>query len=61
MFPEYNHLTLVPVLAGLRFEDSFLPLATEAGVYLLAYREWDYMDLLHFDAIQSKAAQHPPL
>lgn len=56
LFPEYDHLTLIPFMAGLRFEDSFLPLATEAGVYLLAYREWDYMDLLNFDAIQSKDA-----
>lgn len=55
LFPEFANLTLIPVLAGLRFEDSFLPLATRAGVYLLAYREWDYMDLLNFDALQPKS------
>ncbi|MFN0015258.1 MAG: hypothetical protein ACKVU2_11990 [Saprospiraceae bacterium] len=56
LFPEYKNLKLVPVFASLRFEDSFLPQATEAGVYLLAYREWDYMDLLNFEALQSKIA-----
>lgn len=54
LFPEFDHLPLVPVLATLRFEDSFLPLATKAGIYLLAYREWDYMDLLNFDELQPK-------
>ncbi|MEQ1745288.1 MAG: hypothetical protein ABMA02_07680 [Saprospiraceae bacterium] len=54
LFPEYKNLKMVPVLASLRFEGSFLPLATEAGIYLLAYREWDYMDLLNFDALQPK-------
>ncbi len=52
LFPEFASLELIPVFSSLRFEDEFLEWATEAGVYLMAYREWDYMDILNFDALR---------
>ncbi|MBL7799037.1 MAG: hypothetical protein JNJ90_21235 [Saprospiraceae bacterium] len=60
LFPEYKDLKMVPVLASLRFEDAFLSLATQSGVYLLAYREWDYMDLLNFEALQPGSPTSKP-
>ena len=51
LFPEFASLELIPVFSSLRFEDEFLEWATEARVYLMAYREWDYMDILNFDAL----------
>jgi len=52
LFPEYNSKQLIPIFASLRFEESFIPLANELNVYLLAYREWDYMDILNFNDIE---------
>ncbi|NUQ23567.1 MAG: hypothetical protein HUU34_06420 [Saprospiraceae bacterium] len=49
LFPEYNHLGLIPIFAGLRFEKPFIDKATGKGIYVMAYREWDYMDILNFD------------
>ncbi|MBK8703890.1 MAG: hypothetical protein IPN33_09865 [Saprospiraceae bacterium] len=49
LFPEYNHLGLIPIFAGLRFEKPFIDKATAKGIYVMAYREWDYMDILNFD------------
>ena len=58
LFPEYAAMPLIPVFGSLRFEDSFIPLATARGIYLIAYREWDYMDILNFDEIP-RQADHP--
>ncbi len=52
LFPEYGKLQLVPIFASLRFEEDMIQLATKEKVYLLAYREWDYMDILNFDAVK---------
>ncbi len=49
LFPEYADMPLVPIFGSIRFEDDFIPLATARGIYLLAYREWDYMDIVNFD------------
>jgi len=51
LFSEYNDKTLVPILATLRYEDSMLAYVTKNNIYAMAYREWDYMDILNFDKI----------
>ena len=52
LFPEFASLELIPVFSSLRFENEFVAWATEAHVYLMAYREWDYMDILNFEALR---------
>ncbi|MEM6321377.1 MAG: hypothetical protein AAF960_27215 [Bacteroidota bacterium] len=54
LFPEYNGLELIPIFASLHFDEKFIQLANEEKVYLLAYREWDYMDILNFEAVSGK-------
>ena len=51
LFSEYNDKTLVPILATLRYEDSMLAYVTRNNIYAMAYREWDYMDILNFEDI----------
>ncbi len=36
---------------NLRFEENMIELATEEKIYLLAYREWEYMNFLNFDKL----------
>ncbi len=51
LFPEYQDRKLIPIFAGLRFEDDLILLASENNIYVMAYKEWDYMDILNFDKI----------
>ncbi|MCO6475015.1 MAG: hypothetical protein J5I94_00270, partial [Phaeodactylibacter sp.] len=53
LFPEYKKLQLVPIFAALRFDQELIELGTKEKVYMLAYREWDYMDILNFEALRS--------
>ena len=50
-FPEYQDKQLVVILAGLSFPPDVIQHASRKGVYVLAYREWDYMDILNFDDV----------
>ncbi|MCO6491477.1 MAG: hypothetical protein J5I98_23885 [Phaeodactylibacter sp.] len=52
LFPEYKKLQLVPIFAALRFGQELVDLGTREKVYMLAYREWDYMDILNFEALK---------
>jgi hypothetical protein len=54
LFPEYKKLKLVPILAALRFDEKMIRFANQEKIYLLAYREWDYMDILNFDAVSGQ-------
>ena len=56
LFPEFDHLKLVPVFSSLRFEDDLAELATSEGIYLMAYREWEYMDILNFEQLNQQAS-----
>ena len=51
-FPEYKDKELTPIFASLIFEDNLIKYATKKGLYLMAYREWDYMDIINFDAVK---------
>ncbi len=54
LFPEYGDKEIVPVFASLHFDEDLIRLASDKKVYVLAYREWDYMDILNFEAVNSE-------
>ncbi|MFN4256819.1 MAG: hypothetical protein ACK4Q5_17600 [Saprospiraceae bacterium] len=56
LFPEFEHLKLIPVFSSLHFEDDLTELANAEGIYLMAYREWEYMDILNFEQINQTAS-----
>lgn len=51
LFPEYDGKTLIPIFASLRLDPETIDALTTHGIYALAYREWDYMDLLNADRL----------
>lgn len=53
LFPEYGDKQLIPVFGSLRFDDDLIKLAVREKIYLLAYREWEYMDILNFEQIHN--------
>jgi len=53
LFPEYIDKHIIPVFGSLRFDDDLIKLAVQEKIYLLAYREWEYMDILNFEQIHN--------
>lgn len=54
LFSEYEGYKLVLIFASLRLEDDILNYLTKNGIYGMAYREWEYMDILNFDEIKKQ-------
>ncbi len=52
LFKEYEDYKLIPILASLRIEEDILNYLTSKNIYGMAYREWDYMDILNFKDIK---------
>ncbi|MFN4308400.1 hypothetical protein [Sulfurihydrogenibium azorense] len=52
LFPEYEDYKLIPIFASLRLEDDIINYLTKNKIYAMAYREWEYMDILNFDQIK---------
>jgi hypothetical protein len=50
-FPEYSDKEVIPIFASLVFGDQIIDYATKKGLYLMAYREWEYMDIINFDEV----------
>jgi hypothetical protein len=51
LFPQYADKKLIPLFSSLRFEADMISLANQEKIYLLAFREWEYMDILNFEEI----------
>jgi len=50
-FPEYSDKKLIPIFASITFDEDVVKHATRNCVYLMAYREWEYMDIINFDEV----------
>ena len=48
LFPEYKDYKLVPIFASLRLNEDIINYLTKVKIYAMAYREWEYMDLINF-------------
>ncbi|MDQ1328821.1 MAG: hypothetical protein QG641_2107 [Candidatus Poribacteria bacterium] len=53
-FPEYENKQVIPIFAGIVFPDEIVKYATKKGLYIMAYREWEYMDIINFNEIERK-------
>ncbi|MHB1664741.1 MAG: NERD domain-containing protein [bacterium] len=47
-FPEYQNRKLIPIMASLSIQPNTVHMLTLNNMYAMAYREWEYMDLLNF-------------
>ncbi|MFN3480377.1 MAG: hypothetical protein ACK415_08315 [Thermodesulfovibrionales bacterium] len=53
LFPEYTGKRLILIFASLRLEENTINYLTDNKIYAMAYREWEYMDILNFDALSA--------
>ena len=51
LFEEYSERKVVPILASLKIERGVLDKLTKERIYGMAYREWEYMDILNFEDV----------
>ena len=51
LFPEYNNYKLVLIFASLRIDEDVVNYLTKNKIYAMAYKEWEYMDILNFDKL----------
>ncbi len=56
LFPEYANKKMILIFGSLDFDEEFVPVATAAGIYLLAYRQWEYMTLINFKELNPELA-----
>ncbi|MFN3788051.1 MAG: hypothetical protein ACK4SW_06570, partial [Sulfurihydrogenibium azorense] len=46
-FPEYKDYKIVPILASLSMDENTVNILTKNKIYAMAYREWEYLDILN--------------
>ncbi len=51
LFPEYRDYKLVPIFASLRLEEDIINYLTKNKIYAMAYKEWEYMDILNYEDV----------
>ncbi|MHB8232724.1 MAG: hypothetical protein ACYDDB_07480 [bacterium] len=52
LFPEYAGRKLVIIMASIKINEGMVNMLSKNNIYAMAYREWDYMDILNFDRVK---------
>ncbi len=50
-FPEYGEKRLIVIFGSITFPENVIHYASSKGIYVMAWREWEYMDILNFNEI----------
>ena len=53
-FPEFKGKGLVVIFGSISFPENVIKRASREGIYVLGWREWEYMDILNFDEIEKQ-------
>lgn len=51
-FSEFGDKKLILIMASLSFKEDFVKQLSKANIYAMAYREWEYMDILNFEEVK---------
>jgi len=54
LFEEFKGKEIVPILASLRIAEDILNRLTKEKIYGMAYKEWEYMDILNFEEVYNQ-------
>ena len=52
-FSEFAGKKLILIMASLSFNEGFVKQLSKANIYAMAYREWEYMDILNFEEVEN--------
>lgn len=53
-FPEFRGKELIPIFGSIVFPENIIKYASREGIYVMGWREWEYMDILNFDEVKKK-------
>ncbi|KJU83282.1 hypothetical protein MBAV_004519 [Candidatus Magnetobacterium bavaricum] len=53
-FSECVDKQIIPMLASTFVDDNIIAYATRKGLHVVAYKQWEYLDILNFDAINER-------
>ncbi|HOL87285.1 MAG TPA: hypothetical protein PLK32_08025 [Defluviitoga tunisiensis] len=53
-FPEYKDKKLAVIFGSITFPENVITYASRRNVYVMGWREWDYMDILNYDQINKQ-------
>jgi len=51
-FPIFSGKKLILIMASFSFNEGFVKQLSKANIYAMAYREWEYMDILNFEEVK---------
>ncbi|MDI6802142.1 MAG: hypothetical protein QMD01_08875 [Thermodesulfovibrionales bacterium] len=52
-FPEHNGKELIVIFGSISFAENVIHNASRKNIYVMGWREWEYMDILNFEEIKS--------
>lgn len=55
-FPEYKGKELIVIFGSITFPENVIDYASKKRVYVMGWREWEYMDILNFEEVGKAAA-----
>ncbi|MFN3480658.1 MAG: hypothetical protein ACK415_09760, partial [Thermodesulfovibrionales bacterium] len=51
-FSEFTGKELIIIFGSIAFPENVIKYASRAGIYVMGWREWEYMDILNFDDLR---------
>jgi len=51
-FPEFNGRELIIIFGGITFPENVIKYASRLRIYVMGWREWEYMDILNFEDVK---------
>ena len=51
-FPEFKNKKLIIIFGSITFPENVIKYASRSGVYVIGWREWEYMDILNFEDVR---------
>ncbi len=51
-FPIFSGKKLILIMASFSFNEGFVKQLSKANIYAMAYRGWEYMDILNFEEVK---------
>ncbi|MBF0337601.1 MAG: hypothetical protein HQL05_07175 [Nitrospirae bacterium] len=60
-FEKCKGRQIIPMLASVVVEDEIIKFAARKGLCVVAYRNWEYLDILNFDDIKARQGNLPAI
>ena len=52
LFVEFSDYEVIPIFASIVLDENIIKYLTDIKIYAMAYREWDYVDILNYKDIK---------